>query len=301
MSAGLDELERWMADLTRQGLAGARRQPYGFWDAMAGRLVDAQVPALADRVRDVAGEVVARDDWADHLLAELGRWQLAVHAWRRKASLPPATLGDLRAFLGWPWRSDEVATFERWSDDWVLAGVIQGDDGRVLSQRTWLYGRATGRWALVLAFAARGAALQVPGIIGSVVRDAVVVHPGSGPNRVALSGEQQVVEVTGTVPASSVADAVEQLSGALASNPWRDRSVVALADVVAVADGGRWWLQDRAGDRLPIATAVDPWALLAHSGGSPVTVVAEWEAGALTPMSVTTPESSHDRERMVVL
>ena len=61
------------------------------------------------------------------------------------------------------------------------------------------------------------------------------------------------------------------------------------------------WLQDRAGDRLPIALAVDPWALLAYSGGSPVTVVAEWEAGALTPMSVTTPESSHDRERMVVL
>ncbi|MDQ4133606.1 MAG: SWIM zinc finger family protein, partial [Actinomycetota bacterium] len=52
MSAGLDEFERWLGDLLRQGLAAARRQPYSFWDAAAARLVDAQMPALAERVRD---------------------------------------------------------------------------------------------------------------------------------------------------------------------------------------------------------------------------------------------------------
>ena len=51
MTAGLDELERWLGDLVRQGLAGARRQPYAYWDTMAARLVDAQLPGLADRVR----------------------------------------------------------------------------------------------------------------------------------------------------------------------------------------------------------------------------------------------------------
>lgn len=287
MSAGIDELERWMADMVRQGLAGARRQPYGFWDAMAARLVDFQVPALADRVRDVGGEVMGRDDWADHLLAEMGRWQLAVHAWRRRADLSPALYGDLRAFLGWPRRPDEAASFERWRDDWVVAGVIQGVDGRITSQRTWLWGRNSGRWTVVLDFAAAGAALQVSGVIGSVVHDAVVVHPGSAPNRVNFSGAQQVIATNGTVPARSIAESSDHLADALAGNPWRDRVAIALADVVVLEDRSRWWVQDPAGDRMLLAPSVEPWLLLAHTGGHPATIVAEWENGAITPMSVT--------------
>ena len=55
MSAGIDEFERWLLDLVRQGLASARHQPYAFWDAAAARLVDAQMPGLADRVRALPG------------------------------------------------------------------------------------------------------------------------------------------------------------------------------------------------------------------------------------------------------
>src|SRR5436189_112162 len=51
MTAGLESFELWLMDLVRQGLAAARQQPYRYWDDAAGRLVDAQVPALADRVR----------------------------------------------------------------------------------------------------------------------------------------------------------------------------------------------------------------------------------------------------------
>ena len=287
MAAGLDELETWMADMVRQGLAGARRQPYAFWDGMAARLVDAQVPALADRVRDVGGAVMARDDWADHLLAEMGRWELAVHAWRRRSELTPALYGDLRAFLGWPRRPDEAAGFEQWRDDWVVAGVIQGVDGRITSQRTWLRGRDSHRWTVVLDFAAAGAALNVAGVVGSVVHDAIAVHPGSAPNRVSFSGAQQVVSQDGRVPSLSIAETVDQLSDALAGNPWRDRVAVALAKVVVVESNGRWWVQDIAGHRLPLATSVEPWLILANTGGHPCDVVAEWENGAITPMTVT--------------
>ena len=46
MSAGIDEFERWLFDLVRQGLASARHQPFAFWDAAAARLVDAHMPGL---------------------------------------------------------------------------------------------------------------------------------------------------------------------------------------------------------------------------------------------------------------
>jgi hypothetical protein len=286
MAAGLDELERWLGDLVRQGLASARRQPYAFWDAMAARLVDAQVPALADRVRDVGGSLAARDDWAEVLLAEAGRWQLAVDAWRRRDALPPATLADLRVTLGWPYGPDEVAAFERVEDHWVVAGVREGSDGRITDQRTWLWGQGTGRWVVLLDFAAAGAALQVSGVVGTVVHDAVVVHPGSAPSRAAWSGRQRVVG-DGALPAADTVDAaVDRLATWLAANPWRDRLPVSLADVVLDADGGRWWARDAAGHRLPLAADVEPWTVLALSGGRPATLFGEWEGGALHPAAV---------------
>ncbi len=51
VEAGLEELERWLRDLVRQGLAHAQKQPARYWDAMAARLVDAQAPGLARWLR----------------------------------------------------------------------------------------------------------------------------------------------------------------------------------------------------------------------------------------------------------
>ncbi len=292
MGAGLDELERWLGDLVRQGLAGARRQPYGFWDAMAARLVDAQMPGLAERVRVTGGAVVARDDWADHLVAECGRWHLAIEAWRRRPALDEGVVGDLRAFLGWGRQADEAAAFATRRDRWVVAGVRQGHDGRILSQRTWLWGQQTGRWALVLDFAAAGAALRVAQPVGSVVDDSIRLHPGAEPCRATLSDERSVVG-DGAVPAAAtIAAAVDQLGTWLAANPWRDRLPLVVADAVLVESGSRWWLQDPAGDRLPVAPGADPWPLLALSGGAPAVIAAEWESGLVHPMAVTATASA---------
>jgi hypothetical protein len=286
MTAGLDELERWLGDLVRHGLAGARRQPFRFWDAAAARLVDAQVPALAERVRAVAGEVLTRDDWADALLVECGRWELAIAAWRRRAQLDAATAGDLRVVLGWPWRADVTATFERLADRWVVAGVRAGDDGRVASQRTWLWGSDTERWVVVLDFAVTGTPLRVAQVVGTIVDDAVALYPGSEPVRAAFSADLRVGGERAVPPGATVDEALDQLSTWLGANPWRGRLPVCLRDVVLVEDGPRWWVRDRAGDGLPLAAGVEPWLALATSGGAPVTLTAEWEDGRLVPLAV---------------
>src|SRR5207248_268192 len=84
MTAGLESFELWLMDLVRQGLAAARQQPYRYWDDAAGRLVDAQVPALADRVRAAASIVQQPGDWSGRLLTEIGRWFAAIRGWARR-------------------------------------------------------------------------------------------------------------------------------------------------------------------------------------------------------------------------
>ncbi len=286
MSAGIDDFERWLHDVVRQGLASARRQPPTFWETAAARLVDAQLSGLADRVRAMGGDVHARPDWAPHLLAALGRWYLVVRAWRQRASLDTAAMGDLRAVIGWSRRSAEVLAGERVSDRWWVLGLSQDeDDNQLLSQRTWLYGEQTGEMVVVLDFAAAGAALKVPQVLGSVVDGEVALYPGSAPRRALFAGdEHKVTHGDGLPGATDVRDALAKAARWLAGNPWLSRIPLALRDMTVVP-GDPPLLVDRTGAALTVARETDIWHLLALSGGHPTPVFGEWAAERFRPLS----------------
>jgi len=133
MTAGLAEFEQWLADLVRQGLAAARQQPYRYWDTAAARLVDAQLPGLADRVRDAGSFVQSAGDWTGALTAELGRWFVAVRGWARRAQLDDALAADLATFLGLTRRREDIEASGTQHDRWHLVGVRLGGDDRIRS------------------------------------------------------------------------------------------------------------------------------------------------------------------------
>jgi hypothetical protein len=287
MSAGIDEFERWLFDLVRQGLASARHQPFAFWDAAAARLVDAQMPGLADRVRALPALLHSTGDWADRLLAELARGYLAVSAWRRRDDLPDDVVADLRVVLGWARRVDEVLERgERVTDRWAVVGLCQEADSRLQSQRTWLVGQESGRVAVVLDFAAAGASLAVAEVLGSVVEAEVALYPGSDPRRALFTGERTVVGSADRLPGTGVAAALDRVATWLAANPFADRFPVALAGVVPVVEGGRRLVIEPGGGTLPLSGHSDLLSLLALSGGDPVDLFGEWDGWALTPLSV---------------
>lgn len=286
MSAGLDEFERWLFDLVRQGLAGVRAQPARFWETAAARLVDAQVPGLAERVRAMSSAVHVRADWASHLLSHLGRWYLAVRAWRGRASLSPAAMGDLRAVLGWPRRSEEVLAGERLRDRWWVMGLRQDEDERLLSQRTWLYGEESGETVVLLDFAAAGGSLRVPHVLGSVLDGELALYPGSPPRRVLLAGEPAASTGDGLPVTDTVLRALDLATGWQAENPWLDRIPMALGAVTVVPGTDGAVLVDRDGSAVGLAREFDPWPLLALSGGHPVDLFGEWIGQRLHPCSV---------------
>ena len=288
MSAGIDEFERWLFDLVRQGLASARHQPFAFWDAAAARLVDAQMPGLADRVRAIPAQLhTAGTGWADRLLAELARGYLVVSAWRRRDVLPDDVLADLRVVLGWARRVDEVLERgERVTDRWAVVGLAREEDSRLQSQRTWLVGRS-GRVVVILDFAAAGASLAVAEVLGSVVEAEVALYPGSEPRRAVFTGERSVVgSVDGLPPADTVAQALDRVATWLAANPFSDQFPMALAGVVPVVDGSRRLIVEPGVASLPLSEDSDWLTLLALSGGQPVDLFAEWDGFSLTPLSV---------------
>ena len=285
MSAGIDDFERWLHDIVRQGLASVRRQPPTFWDTAGARLVDAQVPGLGSQVRAMGSAVHARHDWAPHLLGELGRWYLAVRAWRRRTELDPAAMGDLRTLLGWPRRTDEIRAGTRLADRWWVVGISQEEDERLLSQRTWLYGERTGETVVLLDFATAGMALNVAHVLGSVVDGEVALYPGGAPRRALFAGDEHEVTQGGDLPgATDVRTALDRAAHWLSGNPWLRRIPMALTGMTVVP-GDTPLLVDPSGAALTLGPDTDIWQLLALSGGLPIPVFGEWADERFHPLS----------------
>ena len=287
MSGGLADLELWLTDLVRSGLASARAQPVSFWDQAAARLVDAQMPALAGRVRNLASVSVDGDDWADRLLEELGRCWLAVRAWSHRDDLPPGLFGDLRTVLGWPIRSDEVvAAGDVRSGEWQVLGVGRDDLDAVTAQRTWLHNDRTHDTVQVLDFAAGGGQLPVPPVVGSMVRTDLALYPGSEPRRAVFVGTRAVAGTAKRLTMGvTVEDALAGAAGAMASNPWAERLPFALREVQVVRAAGGAMAVDGAGRALPVDPRIEVRGLLAVSGGRPCDLFGEWNGRALRPLA----------------
>src|SRR5919198_3074580 len=100
VAAGLDELDRWLRDQVRHGLAGAQRAGYQHWDGFAARMVDAQAPGVAGVLRRLAGVPMSGEGWPDRLLAEYALLRLLTVASARRGELPERLRGTGRSRIG---------------------------------------------------------------------------------------------------------------------------------------------------------------------------------------------------------
>jgi len=284
VGAGLDELDRWLADQVRGGFAGLDRAGYGHWETMAARLVDAQAPTVAGTVRQLATVTVGRPTWAEDLLGELALLRLLCAAYRRVDDLDPALAATVRARVGFPVPADDVLATEPVRDVWQVVGVRDEQEDRLTARRVWLRGRDTGRPALVLSFAAPGQALPADLVLGTGVDADLCFFPGALPIRALVRARHgEPVRVTAPAGGCGVAAMLDGYATALAAEPWLREWPVLLDDVVPVRGGTGWFLVDAAtGDGVPVRGA-EPWRLVAAAAGAPVTVAGEWRADGLLP------------------
>ncbi|XAS70210.1 SWIM zinc finger family protein [Micrococcaceae bacterium Sec5.1] len=284
MDAGIADFARWLTDLIRTGLAAARSQPYSWWDGVAARLVDSQLPGLAEQVRTMASEVHGRTDWADHLLLHAGRWWALTKAWAARDTLSAEEFADVKAAVGWATASADVNDTEALPGPWLVLGAHRSDDGRLQQQRTWLRG-PDGTVVVILDFAGQGQGLATPQLAGALLDVTVARYPGSPPQRAMFtSAVASQGLATSLGPGCTIAQALEQQSAAVARSPWRDRQPVLLAGVTILPED-HGWLLDGNDNALPLMDApLD--SLLALTGGHPVDVFGELEDGRLRPLTV---------------
>jgi hypothetical protein len=281
VAAGLAELDRWLADQLRGGLAGASRLGYPHWDAMAARLVDAQAPGAARLVRNLAD--CAGDP--ERLLTELGLLRLLASGFARLDSLPAELAATLRLRVGLPVAAEDVLAGPQVRDRWQVLGVREEQEGDLMVRRVWLRGADGGRAALVLSFAGPGQVFVRDLVPGTALDADLCFYPDHV--RVLIARRHApaaaLTEVRGALP---VFAAMREYAQALSADPWLERWPMVLASVVPAEAEGRWCLAADDGSGVPLDPAGGaPWRLVAAAAGRPVTVCGEWTAAGLRPLS----------------
>jgi hypothetical protein len=289
VSAGLDELERWLTDLVRTGLAETQAKPYRYWDGMAARLIDSQAPVLARHVGSLAAIPSSGQGWQERMLESIARIHVVTQAWKRIDALPPDAQADVRSTIGFTVNQTEIANMDGIRDRWQVSGVSLEEDEKLKVQRTWLTGKGTGRLALILEFAHSSQPLDTTLRTGMEVDAEIVYFPGSVPQR-AIVKSRDVVESSTGLPSTSVSIQAASAShrAAVSANPWLERTAFTLAKCRLILDGERWFVQDDGGI-LPLpANYAEGWKLAAISGGHSVDIFGEWDGRYFRPLTAWT-------------
>ncbi|RAJ68117.1 SWIM zinc finger protein [Streptomyces sp. KhCrAH-43] len=287
IGGGARELEQRLTDLVRGGLASAEQAGYGLWEETAARMVDAQAPGLAGRVRELGTVPASGPGWPMRLLEECALLHLLDSAWLGRDRLPPALAATVRTRVGLPASPEGPPVRDRW----LVLAQYDTPEGKIVTRRIWLYGEESGRTALLLSFGAAGRSPAQALPVGATIDAALTPHPGSGQLRAEL-GERFGVPVPAVTPPPGVtaAEAVAAYGRTLTDDPWAESRPVTLRDVIPVPSPDGWQLIDaEGGEALPVAPAAlnrpALWKLVAVSGGVPLTVFGECGHRGFDPLA----------------
>jgi SWIM zinc finger len=286
VAAGLRELELWLHDLIRNGLAAPQTQEHKFWDTPTKRMIDAQAPGLARLLQMAASHSAFGAAGHERMLRQLARIHLLIEGYKRIDSLPPETQADLRTMIGFTQNQDELLKQTGVQDRWFVLGQHVTEEDRLRLQATWLHGATTKRDALILQYAHASQPLDASWIVDTVVEAELVFFVSAYPLRTLVKERGAILS---DVPSfeMTIAQAMEAYAAAIARQPWLERFPVRLQNVVPFRRDDQCGVRDAAQHVLPIASGYsNGWQLLALSGGHPVHLFGEWDGEVLWPLSV---------------
>ncbi|MDN5762595.1 MAG: hypothetical protein L0H41_09810 [Microlunatus sp.] len=302
VTAGLAELQIWLVDQVRAGLAALPQAGYGHFDTVAARMVDAQAPGVAGVLRSMPAELTATD-WPERTLTVLGGLYLLTEAHRRLDRLPDDLAATICSRVGYPVSKEQVRTRPAVTDRWWALAAVDEVAYQLTSRRVWLRGLDTGRWAMWLTFAPPGRELDTSIQPSGVYACPAHFYPGSGQYRALIEPplpQVQPADVAVRVDRPGDAELLartwhgddlvgvgEEFAALLAVDPWASRLPVVLRGIPQAPRGGAGWrIRDLFGAVVPLLDVSDGWPLIAQSGGESIELMGEYDGRGLRPLAV---------------
>lgn len=285
VDAGIADLRLWLGDLARRGIASARTEPYAFWDRMAARLVDAQAPGLARRVREL-GSLAARP--GTDAMEAIGRLELLVRAWSKLGSLDAGLTAEVPAAIGFPVGGEDLSACPAVHDTWtVLAHVVSETGDKLRTWVVWLHGRGTRRFAAFVDHAAGDRAWPIAPAPGQAFAGSLAFYPGAAAFRAALVGAT-APGTASPMPHVTVTEALDAAADLIVKVPWTDNAPIGVGNVRFGRLGGdaaTIGVGDEGGALLLVDSPANA-AFVSAAGGASVGIFGTWDGCRLTALAM---------------
>ncbi|MCC7504543.1 MAG: hypothetical protein IT259_04540 [Saprospiraceae bacterium] len=290
--AGLTDLESWLLDTFRRGLATTASDENRYTDNIAARAADASLSGISRRLR-LLSELPATDAaWSEKTLDTLAELWTAFRAFQQRAHLPEGLLHDLQNYLGISAKKEEALSGpDHVGDTWAVLGRREEIvENQLQVRRTWLLGANSGRYALLLDYAFGLSGGFPPGFMpGEVVKGTLAFYPSARPLRALATDDlhtlaKKVEKLPGYPDCAAF---MQEWATAVGDMPWLNLMPGAFTALTPVRYQEQCWLRDNRGDGLLLSGLPgDGWKLLALGGGHPIGVFGEWDGTALRVLSV---------------
>ena len=280
MQHGIEELQLVLQDFIMQGVANSAVMNRQYWNKIAKRMVDAQMPRVANYLQETFFLIRATDNWLDILIERIGELNLLVQAFQyykealvHNASDESAFEGmeDLLTALGVSVMKKDVLNENQPIQGrfWLVTAVIEDTD--VESRRfrkVWLKELPNKsntfaeplHSALILDYTFNNAGYEMQYDFGRVYSGDLTYYSSMVPQRAVLSNAKLELDYAGIAledlqPFSNLTVLLDAYAVAISRNIWLNEYFAILDKVYYKQDEvtKRIYLEDEAGIQLNIA------------------------------------------------
>ncbi|MCH2023872.1 MAG: hypothetical protein MK207_15450 [Saprospiraceae bacterium] len=292
MSDGIDELELWLTDLVRHGIANINATKSDFWQQVAAKMIDAKLPAISTYLKETHQIILQEKEWAKLIVSRIGTLYFWVESFKKRESFDKLLQNELYISLGKTIKKSTILeSHPRTTDIWLVMGKKEGIDIEGTNyRRVWLYGQKTGKNALIIDYIFGKISYEQQYNVGTLLKGTLAYFSSNYNQRAIFANFELTNEENLNINKyRNVSDFFDNYSEATAQNPWIRLFPATLANIsVFMNNNKELIIKDIKGQLMPIAKISESaqWKLLAVSGGHPISLFGEWNGIYFEPISI---------------
>ena len=286
---GLTIVSDFLEELMAKGLADFIANKSEASQAIAARMIDAQAPGIANRLKKLALLTHQSNKEIDilHAIAELN---LLVKAMQRIETInDPKLVAEIKQQIGLPVTKEEIAEQPSILDKWLILGSrLEENSEQLLSHKVWLLGENHGQVACILNFAhsTQRGSLPIGWNAPMVLEGTLRYYPSISPMRASIDGAKTVGHYQTFNGANTLNDAYQQVMTMKRENPWLSTIPVCLKEIQIAVFNDTVFVSDQQQNCLPMdVNERQTLVLLAQTAGKPKWLFAEFDGNKLMPLT----------------
>jgi len=276
---------RRLADIIDNGLTALHSQPTEFWDSICKRMVDAQLSGISNKIKHLSSIVGVEDE--EYIIDLISEIYFIAKSIKKIDQFPIESQISFLNSGGYNITKKQLEIAERIQDDWLILGVIRGEDEKIKFRRTWIQGVKSKFMGLILDYAWGKQEFMLNWQSGRSFQGDIRVYPGAYKVRVHVENHNYTPQIFDSFASYPNFEAfLKAYTVAIARLPVLQRFPVCLKDVSVQMKDQTLILVDNQLDALPLLEDdTIKWSLFSASAGQKIHIFGEWDGRSLYPIS----------------